>query len=330
MLWLYSNRLGLNADTVMSFGYGMAILFFLSCFYVLGSLDLFGGLAAGLFLISYAVMFGLERGNVDLLMFVLLALALALRRFIPLAALVIALAGILKVHPLFAYLALMMPPWKKTLPSIGLGLLIFAGGIAVHFHDFLAAMRAAPNMRSGILSYGITSLGLVVMERFQRPDLYLSVLICSTMLFIITAGMGAWLRPTLDPTVVNERELFAFRIGAGIYLGSFLLGTNHDYRAIFLLFCFPMLFQLLKRGIALGWVRTTLFLILIYVNWLSISGEATWLPYLLNQATAWALVVCLAALSVATLPEELQWPRRIRISNPSHRRPENPFPKAGH
>jgi hypothetical protein len=237
--WLYSNDLGLNRYTVMEFGYGMGALFLISSFYVLERLDVFGGLVAGLFLVSYAVMFGLERGNVDLLMFVLLALAVSLRRFPPLTAGVIALAAILKLHPAFAFFALLMPPWKKNLPWLGAGLFIFAVGTLHHLQDFTTAMRSAPNMRSGILSFGTTSLGLVYIERFNRPDLYLEVLIFGALMLIVAVGTGAWTRPSLNPHELGERRLFTFRVGAGIYLGSFLLGTNHDYGRSFFFFASP-------------------------------------------------------------------------------------------
>jgi hypothetical protein len=309
-LWLYSDDLGLNANTVMAFGFGMGALFLASCFFILGRLNAFEGLMAGLFLISYAVMFGLERANVDLLMFVLLALALELRRFQPIAALVIALAAVLKLHPIFAFFALLTPPWKKTLPWLGAGLLIFAASILDHFHAFMTAMSYAPNMRSGILSFGMTTLGLEYMERFNRPDLYHDAIILGVVMLILAAGLGAWIRPSLKIESLGERELYAFRLGAGIYLGSFLLGTNHDYRAIFLLLCLPMLFRLLKLGAAPRWAWTTLILTLLYVNWLYFAGEAAWPLFLLKQTTAWALFVCLTGFSVASLPAALQWPRR--------------------
>jgi hypothetical protein len=311
-LWLYSDDLGLNAHTVMAFGYGMCILFLISVFFALRKLDTFGGLTSGLFLISYAVMFGLERANVDLLMFVLLALALELRRFPPLAALAITLAAVLKLHPVFAFFAFLAPPWKKTLPWLGAGLLIFTAAILDHFHSFMTAMSYAPNMRTGNLSFGMTALGVDFMERFHRPDAYPEVLMIGLVMLIFAVGIGAWARPSLDSALLGEREIYAFRLGAGIYLGSFLLGTNHDYRAIFLLFCLPLLFQFLKQRVAFGWAWATLILALIYVNWLYLAGEEKWHEYLANQTVAWALVICLTALSVASLPTPLQWPRRFQ------------------
>ncbi|GAB4445750.1 MAG: hypothetical protein OHK0041_03640 [Anaerolineales bacterium] len=44
----------------------------------------------------------------------------------------------------------------------------------------------------------------------------------------------------------NERNLAAFRMGASIYLGTFLLGNNFDYRLAFLVFVVPQLSQWLR------------------------------------------------------------------------------------
>ena len=310
-LWLYAGDLGLNARTVMGFGYGMDALFFAAAFFALGRLNAFGGLAAGLFLISYSVMFGVERANVDLLMFVLLALALGLRRFPPLSAAVIALAAVLKLHPVFAFLALVVPPWKKTLPWLGAGLLLSAAGILGHFRELIGGMSSAPNIHSGTLAFGMTAVGFAFMERFHRPELYGAVVISGVVVLIVAAGVGAWSRPELDKTALGERELFAFRLGAGVYLGSFLLGTNHDYRAVVLLFCLPLLLHFLEKRIATAWTRTTLLLILVDVNWLYFATEKAWCVFLVKQAVAWALAVCLTALTVAGLPTALQWPRRV-------------------
>jgi hypothetical protein len=258
-------------------------------------------------------MFGLERANVDLLIFVLIALALELRRIPCLSVLIIALAAILKLHPLFAFLALVTPPWRKNLPWLGVGLLVFALGLGVYLHEFMANMSSAPNMRSGALSFGMTTLGVEFMDRFQLPDLYPEVVATGCAALILALGIGASIRPRLKAVLLDEREVYAFRMGAGIYIGSFALGTNHDYRAIFLFFCLPLLFRFVRKRLNLGWTWTTLSLILVYVNWLYLMGEWNWPDFVLKQVVAWALLGCLTGLCVASLPPALQWPRRTAI-----------------
>jgi hypothetical protein len=307
--WLYSAKFGLNSQTVMAFGYGIGALWIAAAFFVLGRLDMYGGLVSGLFLVSYAMMFGLERANVDLLVFTLLAVALALRRWPPLSAIVIGFAAILKLHPVFAFPAMLVQPWRKTLPWLGAGLLFFMLGFLDHFHDFTAGMSLAPNMRTGVLSFGGTALGLELTEHFGRPDLYPLVLSTSAGMFFLATGIGAWFRPRIEEPLQLERELFAFRMGAGVYLGCFFLGTNHDYRAIVLLFCLPLLLRMVSLNLERNWAHLALLLILVSVNWLSLLPDG-WPDFILKQGVTWMLFACLSALFIATLPPALQWPRR--------------------
>jgi hypothetical protein len=310
-IWLYTDYLGLNVHTVMAFGYAMGVLFFLAAFFALGRLKPWEGLIAGIFLISYAVMFGLERANIDLIIFALAALALALRRYPYAAAFVIGFAAILKLYPLFALFALVSSDWKKSLRWIGFGFLVFLIGEIDSFHDIITAMSYAPNMRTGTLSFGTTSWGLDLMDRFNRPDLYSEVVIIGSMLFLFAAWIAAWVRPPVLVESLGERDLFAFRLGASLFLGSFVMGTNHDYRLIFVLFCFPFLFRLIaEKSDGFRWATTTLVLSLVYAHWKFLSGETEWHHFILKQATAWALAFCLIAFCIATLPPALQWPRR--------------------
>jgi hypothetical protein len=298
----------LNSQTVMAFGYGIDALWIAAAFFVLGRLDLYGGLVSGLFLISYAMMFGLERANVDLLMFTLLAVALAVRRCPPLSAIAIGFAAILKLHPVFAFPAMLVRPWRQTLPWLGAGLLFFMWGIMNHFHDFIADMSTAPNLRTGVLAFGGAALGLEFTEYFRRPDLYPLVLSLSAGMLFLATGIGAWNRPWIEVPLQLERELFAFRMGAGVYLGCFLLGTNHDYRAMVLLFCLPFLLRMVQLNLDRNWSRMTLLLILVSVNWLSLAPDR-WPEFILKQGVTWVLFTCLLALFTATLPPALQWPR---------------------
>jgi len=307
--WLYTDDLGLNMSRIMPFGYGMGALFYLSSFFILGKLRPFDGLVAGLFLISNAVLFGVERANFDLVMFILLALALGVRRVPALASLLIAVAALLKLYPLFAFVAMLAPPWKKTLPWLGFGLAFFALAELDDLHDVFMTMGFAPNMRTGTLAFGTTPWGLYLLERYHRPELYYDVVAIGSVAFLLAVGVGAWIRPRLDHDTLDAGQVYAFQLGAGVYLGSFALGTNHDYRAIFLLFCFPLLFHLLHQRRVLPWVWTTLALTLLYVNWQYLSDEAGMLSFMLKQALAWALAIGLTGLCVACLPPALQWPR---------------------
>lgn len=309
--WLFSDYIGLNTHTIMAFGYGMGVLFFVSAFYAVGRLTAGQGAVVGFFLVSYAVMFGVERANIDLVIFALAAGALALRRHPFLAALVITLAAYLKLYPIFALFALWVPPWKKTVPWIGMGVLLFIEDQVFDFSHVFSSMGHAPNMHTSSLSFGTVSWGIDFIDRFHcPPSWFYEFFVAGTVLFIVLVSVGAWNRPQVTVESLNERDVFAFRLGASLYLGTFVMGTNHDYRMIVFLFCLPLLFRLMKEPVTRSWALVTLLLILACVHWKFFSGETAWHHFLLKQAAAWALVVYLAGLCIATLPPDLQWPKR--------------------
>ncbi len=322
--WLYLHDLGVNGANVMTAGYVLDLLFLAGALYVLGPLDLFGGVVAGSFLTSYVVMFGMERANVDLLMFALLALALGARGLPPVAATFISTAAILKIHPLFALGAMLRPPWRISLLSIVAALTLFAGVVGLYLHEFLAGLGTAPNLRTGDHSFGVTALGLQLFANARRPDFYSIILAVGVTAFVFVVGMAAYVRPLIGLRPDDERALFAFRIGAGIYLGSYLLGSNHDYRAACLVFCLPLLLRLFRRGAGSRWPFWTLLLVLVSANWLAFANDGPALVAVVKQAVSWSLLFCLAALYAATLPEILHGPRRLN----RQKQCDQPLPQA--
>lgn len=311
---LYSDLLGLNRHTVIPFGLGLTALFFASSFYALGRLSLFGGLAAGIFLVSVSIQYAVVRGNLDIFNFILIALALAWRKLPALAGIVIAIAASLKLYPLFGFLALLSPPWKKSLIALALGLGVFGLVELGDLQQVMEANQHSWNLKSSELSFGSAILGIHLIDQYNRPELFFTALATGSMAYLLLVGITAPLRPTLDLAKIDSRQLFAFRLGAGIFLGSFGLGINHDYRCIFLLFCLPLLLQWIAERTALFWSRVTLWLILGYVNWNAFSNEGWLWSYIGKQAVAWGIATGLIGLTIATLPEALQWPKLARQS----------------
>lgn len=92
----------------------------------------------------------------------------------------------------------------------------------------------------------------------------------------------------------------AFLFGAGIYCGTYLLGTNFIYRLVFLLLCLPQLqdWQIRKHegDTAVGIAELSLLGIVLSVLWLNgnANGHSTFL--LLPQLLNWILFFCLTAV----------------------------------
>jgi len=97
----------------------------------------------------------------------------------------------------------------------------------------------------------------------------------------------------------------AFIFGAGIYCGTYLLGTNFVYRLMFLLLCVPQLLDWQGRRCDADRVdriaELGLFGTVLGVLWLNgnANGHSTFL--LLPQFLNWLLLFCLAAVLMLNL-----------------------------
>jgi len=301
-LWLDCGYLGLNQHTVEIFGVGMGLLTLGCILLTLGRIDCVDGLMAGCFVISPAVVLGFERGNIDLSIFCLLTLALTLRRMVPVTTMVIVLATILKIFPAFSLLALVTPPWRKMFSWL-------IGAVALLFFYFITDLKELrfisqnTPLLSGI-SYGsITFLiWLFNLPPYFDAHLRFKLLLVGAMAMLALAIVAVRKGPRVATSLVfAERELFAFRMGAGIYLGTFALGSNVDYRTLFLIFCLPLLFRLRREADPIKtWAKAALFFILGYVNWNFFSDESTDPHVALKQALAWGLVYSLISVLAVT------------------------------
>jgi hypothetical protein len=97
----------------------------------------------------------------------------------------------------------------------------------------------------------------------------------------------------------------AFLFGAGIYCGTYLLGTNFIYRLMFLLLCIPQLqdWQIRRRegDMAVGIAELGLFGTVLSVLWLNgnANGHSNFL--LLPQLLDWFLFFCMAVVLMLNL-----------------------------
>jgi hypothetical protein len=301
--WLYTDHIGLNQQTLNGFGIGIGLFFFACAFFVLGRLTVTEGLLAALFLVSACVMMGVERGNNDLVIFSVLTLALAFRRLIPVHCLLICVAAILKVYPAFGLLTLVSQNWRKTLPWI----LASAGLLFVYFILNLQELQriAAVTPHVWNLSYGSSVAILALHELYLhagRAPFDSKILAIGDLLMIGVMVVSVWKRPRFGSQInwpAWERELCSFRLGTGVYLGTFALGANFDYRILFLMFCLPLLFRLRRESNpAQPWATTGLILTLVYANTFLLLGFS---EYVLKEVLMWGIVFTLTGLLSSTL-----------------------------
>lgn len=266
--------------------------------------------------VSPSVMMGVERGNLDLLLLALVGSAALIydERRIGRACAAMAFLGIgvtLKLVPMFC-VSLAARFSRQTF--------IFAFALAalslVYLYllmDFVSLIRRnVPT--TFILSYGYKAIFLGVdhvrseagLSPIGLADTWVPAFTAAVVL-ICAAGVAAsnFRRGRMSCPVDVSAAGTAFLFGAGIYCGTYLLGTNFIYRLMFLLLCVPQLQDWQVRRSegdkAVGIAELGLFGTVLGVLWSNGSPNGHSIFLVLPQLLEWFLFFCMAAVLMMNL-----------------------------
>ncbi|MGE5375251.1 MAG: glycosyltransferase 87 family protein [Bacteroidota bacterium] len=312
-----------QADTVW-ISVGMLLLFFISVFVFPENLPIPGAIAMLLVLFSPASILLYERGNVDLIVFVIcVMIVMAESRSAYLATLLIMFGTIVKLFPFFGVTVLLKESKKRFL-------LLFAACFIVlvtYMLATLSSVRASWNltMRGDGASYGtdvfVTRYGPAIsrsLSHWLNPS-QLGLLLkygpmAVALLLLLAVAILAMMRTGEHPEALTERNLAAFRMGASIYVGTFLLGNNWDYRLAFLVLVVPQLVEWIrcsKRGTRLiSWLGLILVLLSSWhfrisavslVALLRSVEDSRKFWFILDEIFNWLLFASLAYLLIASM-----------------------------
>jgi hypothetical protein len=320
-----------EADTVW-ISVSMIILFFISVLLLPEKLSIAGAIGMLLVIFSPAAMLLYERGNVDLIVFfICVMIILAEGRSAYLAASLIAFGSIVKMFPFFGVSILLKESKKKFWLLFGICLLILVVYMILTWSSVKASWDTT--MRGDSLSYGtnvfVTRYGVAIIEAFKQwitphhMDLMLKygppmVALVLLSLVIILSLMNMQQFETL-----SERHIAAFRMGASIYVGTFLLGNNFDYRLAFLILVMPQLVEWVhsanKTFRTMAWMSIVLVLLSCWHFWITEiplvsifhsveDSKKFW--FILDEIFNWMLFLSLAYLLFASMPDWLKSPLR--------------------
>ena len=288
-----------------------------------------GAIALGA-MISPSVMMGVERGNLDLLILVLVGSAALIyeenrvgRQCGAIALLGLAIA--LKLFPMFcvslaARFSRRIFVFACVLAALSLIYLdltmnyifLIRRNVPTTFvlsYGYKAIFLGVDHLRS---EAGLSPLGLA--DTWLPAAAAVLVLICAA-----AVAIGSFRNRREFCSVDISVAGTAFLFGAGIYCGTYLLGTNFIYRLMFLLLCIPQLLDWEARrrnaDAVAGMTELGLFGVVLGVLWLNgnANGHSTFL--LLPQLLDWLLFFSMA--SVLTLNFLHTLAGRYRLSEPS-------------
>lgn len=189
----------------------------------------------------------IERGNIDLIIFSLLFASTFLIRDC-FKSLFIFFATILKVYPIFASITIMKN--RKIFYFFTIICLFYFG---LNYQEIIKMKAATPI--SIPMSYGTSNISAIFMK-------YLNLNISPNVLgiFMITLGFLIYRIKFISTAVTikfssikDNKKLYQdlFLVGASIYIGTFLLISNFDYRLIFLAFCIPYITKIKRNLISI-------------------------------------------------------------------------------
>ena len=305
--------LGLGESATVPIAIALIALFAVCLFVVAGPLSLPEGLLYAAIVLSPSILLGIERANTDLLVFALLTLVLVTfrspsgwRRGTAYAALVF--AATIKLYPVFAAGVLLRQAPRRA--AVGLAAVLVP--VAVYALVTVGDLRASVEdmTRSERLSWGagVVSEGLGLSAA--------AGLVLSAVGVAAGVGLSIWLALRLgarEPSGEPEaRAMDAFWIGACVYLGTFVVGNNFDYKLVCLLFTVPQLLRWARdpspRVPRAGWALA----VLVAALWLSAAKPIVpglsdvWLDALdvfpFDELLTWGLFVYLATALWLTLP----------------------------
>ncbi len=287
------SALGFNKDLTIFIGITFAALFFLSLFIFCKPFDKATALSMSIIIFSPPVMLGLERGNHDLFIFFLVCSALAVSS-ISIATLLLTISAFIKLFPVFA-IGYFLKCGKKDF-------LLWTSAFVTTFLIYLYLNRVdlihifeGTRKGFGLMSYGSRSFAHITLMQSLIPSLAITISVLIVHLNKVRAG---------DPIEIKADYIDAFRIGAGIYIGTFFLGNNWDYRQMFFILTIPQLVAW-KKEKHLGVLSKLTLFIIIATCWFNILPRSlvfTWLEEILE----WVLLANLLHLFIGTIPVWMQ------------------------
>lgn len=309
-VWLLFMRFPASDNWINVTGCALALAAISAVLLFWGRVSAVEGVYGGLLLCSPAFQLGLERGNTDLAVLALLVAGVLLAeggKRSRLAAAVWWLAAVLKLYPVLAFGGWFDGSMRAWLRRVWLPLGLFAVYLALTWRDLTPVLH---NTGGGwVQSYGSEVLAVTVgqVQTFYGMNLAGGYSLTGLGRLLAAGGVGwivirGWVKASaspvqapVDPNTV-ERSCLGFRLGALVYIGTFVAGSSFDYRQSFLLLTVPQLLAGQRRDERLSTVALVALLFSLGTNYLL----AGWPGVFLNETAGWILLFVLAVMLAKT------------------------------
>ena len=240
-------------------------------------------------------LFAIERGNLDLLALSLVLFA-TLSRSALTFTLLVGCASLTKVFPLVALPVIALtrrPTIKQYFAIIGVGV-----GLAIYLLPQLGFL-SSQNAAMGWASFGLETNVQLFAAATGAPGL---LGVALWLIFTVALTMLLWVR--MPPLTVTGPTLEAAMVATTIYVATFLVGSQYDYRMVFLLLLLPAISK-----IEASWLRF-LFVTVIVISGsyplAAMLGDWALITVMFAKNALFALFAVFLIKSVAKLSRDLR------------------------
>ena len=324
-IWLLPGKIGLDDRPTVAIGVLLGGLFLVSVLVVFGRTSPRGSPIALLAICSPPCLLILERANNDIVVFALVVLAIVLSErtlSVHWALAPLAMASLLKLYPAVCLVGLL---WRRPSRAMVIGSAVTLGSFVVYlllsWEDLRLVSRGTP--RPTTTAYGSSVLPDILGSGGRAADRFgLALLV---LVFVGGCALGRKLRGKLasvgagvpdqqtSPTPPSGPNQ-AFVLGTALYVGTYALGNNFDYRLVMLLLVIPQLLLWAREPTLAPFAWGALFAVIgsLWLGRIMLAVSPSVPP--LDEVTNWMLVAALPALAIGTSsPMRLRSPRPARL-----------------
>ena len=233
-IWIaIGHFINIKSDTVMYTVYFTVFLFYINIFYYFTKIT-------NSYFFCYLFFCGanlllLERGNVDIIIIVLLFYTLLSKnKFLNYIGYL--LSSLLKFYPAFSLLFFLNN--KRSISTIFFLSIIFITYLFFVREDIQNISLVNPV--NGHSSYGFLSI-IINIKNYFNIDLNYILFVVANLLIVLMMYYFLFKEKLAK---INFQHSNIFLIGGGIFIFTFMINSHHDYRMMFLIFCVPLALML--------------------------------------------------------------------------------------
>lgn len=338
-IWMSLAPWGLAQDDTRLIGILIVFLFFCCIFLIIPPINQIEGWVYSLILCSPSIMLAVERANNDLIIFILLTIVifLGLKPQIiwhQVAYLILLFAAILKLYPIFGFPIVWQENRKNVLIISSLIFTLFIIYVLFTWPDIELISIATPRYNKWSYGYkiifNVLSIDVNTIVRFIPDDQpllkivdlhdkislknFIEKFLISLFFILQIILFSSILKGTkkninvnwqADDLTIQSIYISSFRLGAGIYIGTFLLGNNWAYRLIFLIFTIPQIFHWIKNIGQLTMLSNFALVSIIVTLWMK-TTVSQGLGIYFHQFFDWFLFFYLSYALLITLPDRFK------------------------